>query len=272
MLGAKLAYTGERSEKNMYRFLKWSGTQATRLVLSLGWIVSTALLYAGVYGFSLLAPRAPSQGEVCLPAPCGDTPNPPTQFIFHPIDWASPVFQHAVWLLALALVIGLPVWIATVVRTHNSGKYPQLALMITSILASCLLIGDMAVAFLQASAVPNVPVCFGSATGTCFSGAIGALAAIVGFGWIPWLGAIVAGTPAWIMALLQTARWRQRNWFVAIFLLSPIAAALYEIFGADKPGHLQVTDEADKERGEALSEFIAREVASEQGRTTAPTR
>jgi hypothetical protein len=132
-----------------------------------------------------------------------------------------------------------PTWIATVTHGFKSRNNPQAAILVTGILATGLFVVNLGVAYSLAESLHNTSVCFSSTAGPCFSGLWGGLAAIFGFGWIPFVGAIIAGTPAWVMALIQTARWRQWLWFWRIFFLSPFAAAAYVLFGADKPGRMR---------------------------------
>lgn len=111
--------------------------------------------------------------------------------------------------------------------------------MVTGLLATGLLGADLAIAYAQTTTLPAAPVCFDGATGACFGGPLGALAAFIGFGLFPIVGAIIAGAPGWVMALIQTARWRQWRWFWAILFLSPVATTLYVLLPADKPERLR---------------------------------
>lgn len=211
----------------MHGVLKRVGALAGRGALWSGWIASMALLYIGVIGVSGLAPGAPN-------AVTGIAP-----FIFAPTDWANPTWPPALASLALALLIGLPTWIATVNSGSRRRNHPQAGILVTSLLACGLVVVDLAIAYLLAASLPDAPVCFHAAAGPCFSGPFGALAAIFGFGLMPFLGALLAGTPAWVMGLIQTSRWRQWRWFWAIFFLSPFAAAAYVLFGANNPGRMR---------------------------------
>jgi hypothetical protein len=212
----------------MDRVLKWLGAQAVNGALWIGWIASMALLYLGVIGVSALTPA----GHI-------DDASGAAPYIFTPMNWANSTLSPTLMSLALALLIGLPTWIATITYDSERGSNPQAAILVTGILATGLFVVDLAVAYSLAEPLHNTSVCFNSAAGPCFSGLWGGLAAIFGFGRLPFVGAIIAGTPAWAMALIQTARWRQWNWFWRVLFLSPFAAATYVLFGPDKPSQMR---------------------------------
>jgi hypothetical protein len=200
--------------------------------------ISALLLIYGVAclslvsGYTALGPTCmPPPGNRCLP---GITPD---QVSIAPLLNSGPL-TFALPLLALALVIGAPVWIGAVVRADRRGSSAQPLILVVSLLASALLIVDLFILFSELSPLSGAPACVGGAASqapTCFTGTRGLLVALAGIGWGPLAGAILAGAPAWVMALTQTARWRQWRWFAAVLLLSPVAVAVYALFGPQRP-------------------------------------
>jgi hypothetical protein len=153
----------------------------------------------------------------------------------------SAPFSLALPLLALAFLFGAPVWVATPILAMRRGSSARLAIMIVSLLATALLFVDLVIALTQAPLFIATGVCLTasiSATGACYTGTQGALVALLGAGWAPLAGALLVSAPAWVMALTQTARWRQWGWFVAVLFLSPVATLLYALFGAERPARI----------------------------------
>ena len=151
----------------------------------------------------------------------------------------SLALQFAVPLLALALVVGLPLWISIPLSAERRGRTIRALLMIIALLATALLTVDMIILLSQIGplSAPQV-VCLSDGSGgayACYRGGRALLLALAGTGGASLVGALLAGTPAWVIALVQTARWRRWGWFAAVLLFSPIAALLYACFGPSQP-------------------------------------
>jgi hypothetical protein len=203
--------------------------------------ISGILLFCGVMCLSLSS--GPNAMSVCGSAlPPDGCPNIQKAIITAPALGSQPT-SLAIWLLSLAILSGLPVWIATVIRANRRDISSQGPILISSVLATGLLIVDLIITYGQTTALPAAQVCYASAKGLCFSGGAGFLAAFVGIGWGPIVAAIVAGAPAWVMALTQALRWRQWAWLGATLLFSPVAAALYALFGIEKPATTAIPTE-----------------------------
>ena len=145
-------------------------------------------------------------------------------------------------LFTLAVLIGLPAWIATPILAVRRGSSARTAILVIAVIATALLIVSVAVIPLSSQVFSAPEVCLNSSdpmsmnqTQTCFTGTQAFWVALVGISWGPIALALIVGAPAWVMALTQTARWRQWGWFVATLLFSPLAALLYAFFGASRP-------------------------------------
>lgn len=135
-------------------------------------------------------------------------------------------------LLLLAILIGLPAWIGSPILAQRRGSSSRTAILIVSILASALAIVSVASAFFS-PALATPETCIGPANPPmCFYGSQATLVALAGIGLPPLLVALLAGMPAWVMGLTETARRGRWGWFTAILLCSPIAAMLYGFLGA----------------------------------------
>lgn len=203
------------------------------MIWILGTISGLLLIYGAMClslagGYSAMGP--------CLGPPMGMCPGgagPSLVTVSLPLN--SDPIMFAVPILALAFLTGLPVWIRTPIRAERRRASAHMAILIVSLCASALLMVDLIIILSEMSLFGGSTVCLASVTGqasACFSGMQGLLLALVGVGWAPVAGAVVAGAPAWVMALTQTARWRQWGWFVAALLFSPVAALLYAFFGS----------------------------------------
>lgn len=143
----------------------------------------------------------------------------------------------AITFLLLAVLIGLPAWIASPILAERRGAAGKTPILVLSILASALLIvGVVSVFFSPAFSTPQT--CFnpggfgaGDANQTCVTGAqahwLAALAIVSGI----WLAALAINLPAWTMALVRTARRHSWGWLIVIVLLSPFATVLYGFLG-----------------------------------------
>jgi hypothetical protein len=146
----------------------------------------------------------------------------------------------ALMVVALAILIGLPAWIATPILALRRGSTARTAILVVATLATALLIVSAVSVTLSAStALSASQVCLNGSgpepPQTCFTGTQAFWVSVLGIGWGPIALAFTVGAPAWVMTLTQTARQRQWGWFTAALLFSPVAALLYAFFGAGRP-------------------------------------
>ena len=149
--------------------------------------------------------------------------------------------------VALAILIGLPAWIATPILALRRGSSARTAILIVAVIASALLVVITLLVASSAPSVLNAPqVCLNDANPlthaqTCYTGAQAFWVGLIGVTWAP-IGLVsLLGAPAWVMTLTQTARLRQWGWFVFALLLSPFASLLYAFFGVSRPSGMAVT-------------------------------
>lgn len=146
----------------------------------------------------------------------------------------------AMALAILAILIGLPAWIATPILALRRGSSARTAILIVAVIASAILLVSVLLLTTSSSEVLSAPqVCLSGSNSfqaqTCYTGDQAYWVALVGIAWGPISLALLLGAPAWVMTLTQTARLRQWGWFVFALFLSPIAALLYAFFGSGKP-------------------------------------
>lgn len=151
----------------------------------------------------------------------------------------APLLQVAGPFLLLAVLIGLPAWIASPImaaRREDSSKTP---ILILSIVAAALL-AMVVYVLLTSPALATPVVCFRTTnqSSTCVTGSQARTLAALGVSVGPLLLSIIAGLPAWIIGLTRTLYTRRWGWFVAILLLSPVAGVLYGFLG---PEHAATT-------------------------------
>jgi hypothetical protein len=206
----------------------------SRVVARILGTISALSLICGVFCISLTSGYSAEGG--CLGVPLGMCPNENgSGLVIVSLSLSSASLRLAIPLLALAFLAGLPVWILAPIRAERRRASARTAIQIVSLLASALLMIDVIIVLSEMSLYGAAKICLGSETGTCFTGAAGTLALLINIGWGPLAGALIAGAPAWVMTLTQTARWRQWGWFVAALLFSPVAALLYAAFGPGRP-------------------------------------
>ncbi|MGZ3682051.1 MAG: hypothetical protein ACXVDI_26125, partial [Ktedonobacterales bacterium] len=136
-------------------------------------------------------------------------------------------------LLLLAILIGLPAWIASPILAQRRGSSARTAILIVSIIASAFVIVSLVVPSLSSPALSTPATCLGSggAGQPCVYGGPAKVVALLGIGFAPLLASLLMGMPAWVMALTETTRRKRWGWFVAVLFFSPIAAMLYGFFG-----------------------------------------
>jgi hypothetical protein len=209
------------------RVASWILGTISGLLLAFG-ALSFALLGTG-YGMS--ASCASTDGQPCTPV---------VQQAYVSLPSLSGPGSFVVIVVLLAILIGLPAWIATPVLAIRRGSSARTAILIVAIIATALLIVSVVVIPLTSEVFRAPQVCINGAADAeggqlCFTGATAFWVALLGVAWGPIATSLLIGAPAWVMALTQTARWRQWGWFTAALLLSPIAALLYAFFGAGRP-------------------------------------
>lgn len=210
----------------MNRVATWILGSISGLLLAFGALSFT--LMGAVYGMS--ASCASTDGQPCTPV---------LQQAYVSLPTLSGPATFALIVLALAILIGLPAWIATPILATRRGSSARTAILIVAIIATALLLVGAVVVPLTSQVFSAPQVCLNGIVGpggqTCFRGVQAFWVALLGVSWGPIATSLVLGMPAWVMTLTQTARWRQWGWFVAALLFSPVAALLYAFLGAGRP-------------------------------------
>lgn len=165
------------------------------------------------------------------PQPC--TPTLQQIIILNPLGGGG-LFSAGLVILLLAILIGLPAWIASPILAQWRGSSARTAILIVSIIASAFVIVSLVAPLLTTPALSTPAACLGSggAGQPCVYGAPAKLVAVLGIGFAPLLASLLMGMPAWVMALTETTYYKRWGWFAAVLLFSPIAAMLYGFFGA----------------------------------------
>lgn len=204
--------------------------------LLLAFVALALTVRAGGYGVSAGCVSTTDQ-------PC----TPIVQQVSVSLPWATAMATFPSVLLLLAILIGLPAWIATPILAIRRGSSARAAILVVSVIATALLIVSAVTIPLSSEVFSAPEVCLASnamsATSsmsmdqaqTCFTGQQAFWVALIGVSWGPIALTLIMSMPAWVMTLTQTARWRQWGWFVAALLFSPVAALLYAFFGAGRP-------------------------------------
>ncbi len=144
----------------------------------------------------------------------------------------GPLLLIGLGFLLLAVLIGLPAWIASPVLAARRGASSKPVIIPLAVLSLALLL--VSIYFTIVNDVISSPrTCFGDRDPVCVIGANAGLLALVGALLTPWLICVAIDSPAWVMALVRTARIHAWGWFVAILLLSPVATLLYGFFGPE---------------------------------------
>jgi hypothetical protein len=202
----------------------------------LGTISGLLLAYGALFltlgaGHGASSSCASTDGQPC-------TPTLQQVTVFLPFGHGPTAF--AIFPVLLAILIGLPAWIAMPILAIRRGSSARTAILIVSVIATALLILSGVIIATSTPVFSAPEVCLNGAVGpndgqVCFTGTQAFWVGLAGVAWGPIAMALFAGMPAWVMTLTQTARWRQWGWFVAALLFSPIAALLYAFFGAGRP-------------------------------------
>ncbi len=169
---------------------------------------------------------------------------PPCTPILQQITIAYPLGGGALTFLLLAILIGLPAWIASPILAQRRGSSARTVILIVSIIASAFMVVSLITPFVSSPALTSPQTCLALAgpSQTCYYGDQAKLAALIGIGIAPLLASLLLGLPAYVMALTETARRKRWGWFAAVLVFSPIAAMLYGFFGAQP--HLPVAPPA----------------------------
>lgn len=144
------------------------------------------------------------------------------------------VLLYVLAVVGVAIAIGAPAWIASPIlaaRRGASSKIPILTL--ASLSTALLLLTGAAALFSPVLATPRMCISVGSSV-WCGTDAQAHLMAALSLAFGPVLVSGIVGFPAWVMALVRTARVRRWGWFVAILLLSPVATLVYGVFGPEQ--------------------------------------
>jgi hypothetical protein len=211
----------------MNRVASWILGSISGLLLVFG-ALSFALL-GSTYGMS--ASCASTDGQPCTPV---------LQQAIVSLPSLSGPGTFALIVVLLAVLIGLPAWIATPILAIRRGSSARTVILIVAVIATALLIIGVVVIPLSSEVFSAPQVCLNGTGGAgsdqlCFTGTLAFWVALLGIGWGPIATSLALGMPAWVMTLTQTARWRQWGWFTAALLFSPIAALLYAFLGAGRP-------------------------------------
>lgn len=169
----------------------------------------------------------------------GPDPQPCSFYRLQHITIANPLeggtlFSAGLMVLLLAILFGLPAWIASPILALRRGSSARAAILVVSIIASAFVIVRLVAILLSSPALSTPATCLGSSDAgqSCFYGILAKLVALLGIGFAPLVVSLFLCVPAWVMALTKTIRRKRWGWFVAVLFLSPIAAMLYGFFGA----------------------------------------
>lgn len=190
--------------------------------------------------FMLLGSSSYGTGGGCASfngGPC----TPQIQQMTVTLPTSNIVLAPAITFLLLAVLIGLPAWIASPILAERRSVAGKTPILVLSILASALLIvGVVTVFFTPAFTTPQTCYNAGGFNASdpgqiCVTGAqahwLAAFAILAG----TTLTALAINLPAWTMALVRTARRHSWGWLAAILLLSPFATVLYGFLGDRGP-------------------------------------
>lgn len=169
----------------------------------------------------------------------GPGPEPPCAYLkLQRITFANQLgggvlFSAGLKVLLLAILIGLPAWIASPILAQRRESSARIAILIVSIISSAFVIIRL-VTSLTSPMLSTPATCLGyiAASQQCFYGDLAKLVALLGIGFAPVLASLFMGMPAWVMALTETTLRKRWGWFVAVLFFSPIAAMLYGLFGS----------------------------------------
>lgn len=156
----------------------------------------------------------------------------------------GPLLSNGLLVLLLALLIGLPAWIIGPKLAYRRGATARTPLLIASLPASaCAILAVVSVlarypilfateTCVLAPQPPNQP----AADPWCMYGFMAVVFAILGVASLPLLAACLLTLPLWVMGLTETDRQQRWGWFIAVLFFSPVATALYGLFGGSGKG------------------------------------
>jgi len=151
----------------------------------------------------------------------------------------APVLAFAGVLLLLAVLIGLPAWIAAPILAERRGASGRTAILVVSVISTALLLVTIFSVVVLSPALTSPKTCLNGTGGdgvpqTCVTGSQAVWLAALGIGFTPVLAAFIVCLPAWTMALTRTVRGRRWGWFSAVLLLSQLALLLYGFLGSER--------------------------------------
>jgi hypothetical protein len=211
----------------MTRAAVWILGSISGLLLAFGLL--TLLTAGGGYGVS--SSCASVEGAPpCTPAVDSITVSLPPH---------APALAFTSTLLLLAVLIGLPAWIAAPILAERRGASGTTAILVVSIISTALLLVTIFSVVVLSPALTSPKTCLNGTGGdgvpqTCVTGSQAIWLAVLGIGSTPVLAAFIACLPAWTMALTRTVRGRRWGWFSAVLLLSPLALMLYGFLGSER--------------------------------------
>lgn len=156
---------------------------------------------------------------------------------------AGPLFSNGLLVLLLAVLLGLPVWIAGPILARRRGGSAGAALLSSSVPASLFAALCLISLMVRYRALTATETCFWQpyisgpvADPACTTGWPAVMLALVSVASLPLLATWFLTVPVWVMALVETSLRRQWRWLVAVLFLSPLAATLYGLFGGSGKG------------------------------------
>ena len=199
--------------------------------------ISGLLLTFGVFALSLESGYGVSSSCASVEGapPC----TPAVDSITVSLPPHAPVLAFAGVLLLLAVLIGLPAWIAAPILAERRGASGTTAILVISIISTALLLVTIFSVVVLSPALTSPKTCLNGAGGdgfqqTCVTGSQAVWLAVLGIGLAPVLSAFAICLPAWTMALTRTVRGRRWGWLSAVLLLSPLALVLFGFLGSER--------------------------------------
>lgn len=177
----------------------------------------------------------------------GPDPYPCTPFL-PPLTLTVPtgaaLFSNGLLILLLALLMGLPAWIIGPKLARRRGASARTPILIASLPASaCAILAAISVlarypvlAATETCFWPPQPPNQPAADPPCMYGYMAVVLAILGVAALPLLATCILSIPAWVMGLAEADGQQRWGWFIAVLFFSPVATALYGLFGGSGKG------------------------------------